>query len=129
MADVFQPLEGGMVEVKGLVRTASSHVRASDTQDAAAEFWTAYPEGCYVMMGDSNVEIVALVMKGEITDEERLRRARLMAAAPDLLGALQVLVAEANRLGPQLPYNAPTADIASAIDRARSAIAKAIALP
>ena len=56
---------------------------------------------------------------------EAAANAHLMAASPALLEALEELVAEANRLGPQLPYNAPTKDIAVAIEKARAAIRKA----
>lgn len=59
--------------------------------------------------------------------DEREAAARLIAAAPDLLEALRELIEEANRLGPQLPYNAPTQDIGEAIANARAAIAKATA--
>lgn len=50
------------------------------------------------------------------------------ARITELEGALRDLADEANRLGPQLPYNAPTADIAAAIDRARAILqARAVA--
>lgn len=45
----------------------------------------------------------------------------LIAEKDEALGAL---ITEANRLGPQLPYNAPTKDISDAIERARAALTK-----
>lgn len=62
---------------------------------------------------------------GDLSQRECLANARLIAAAPDLLTALQRLERASTNVGQHLVYNAPTGEISSAIQGARAAIAKA----
>jgi hypothetical protein len=89
--------------------------------------WTgAEPWSGFSSIHGANGELVFGIAAGH--DEERqppdacAANFRLILASPSLYAALEALVAEANRLGPQLPYNAPTKDITLAIDRARDAL-------
>ena len=86
--------------------------------------WTA-PGGIYVFTESVDTRYVAQAMHAEgMTEEDVAANARLIAAAPDLLEALQALVAQVERgdfdhIGPDHP--------SSAVHAARIAIENATA--